>query len=424
MMKSIQLLRYRIGLLMILSLCWSITFGQSPIAQGKPKWLGNIYSSAQVTDFTEYWNQVTPENAGKWGSVEGTRDVFNWGQLDAAYALAKDNGFPFRFHVLFWGSQQPGWIATLSNEEQLEEINEWMDAVAERYPEIDYLEVVNEPLHAPPSGLTSGNYSKALGGGGVTGWDWILEAFRLSREKFPNAQLMINDYNIVGSTSETTRYLRIIELLQEQNLIDAIGVQAHAFSTTGDEEVIKSNLDALAATGLPIIATEMDIDGGTNASNDDQLQLEEYQRIFPVFWEHPSVIGATLWGWRPGLWRNDEAAYLVRSNGSERPALEWLRSYVENKTVFEFGTVLSAANKSQIKVYPNPITTHSFELITDQSFIRLDLLNLFGQQVYTQGSVNSGSQTIVLDKSLSSGVYLLRLQSEQDDVFIKRLIIK
>ena len=84
MMKSIQLLRYRIGLLMILSLCWSITFGQSPIAQGKPKWLGNIYSSAQVTDFTEYWNQVTPENAGKWGSVEGTRDVFNWGQLDAA----------------------------------------------------------------------------------------------------------------------------------------------------------------------------------------------------------------------------------------------------------------------------------------------------------------------------------------------------
>ncbi len=409
---------------MVVSLSCSIAFGQNPIAQGKPKWLGNIYSSAQVNEFTEYWNQVTPENAGKWGSVEGTRDVFNWGQLDAAYALAKDNGFPFRFHVLFWGSQQPNWIATLSNEEQLEEIHEWMDAVAERYPDIDYLEVVNEPLHAPPSGLTAGNYAKALGGGGVTGWDWIIEAFRLSREKFPNAKLMINDYNIVGSSSETTRYLRIIELLQEQDLIDAIGVQAHAFSTTGDEEVIKTNLDALAATGLPIIATEMDIDGGTNASNDDQQQLDDYKRIFPVFWEHPSVIGVTLWGWRPGLWRNDQAAYLVRSNGSERPALEWLRTYVENKTVFEFGTVLSSEKKSGLIVYPNPVIAHSFKLITDRQIERLDLLNLFGQKVYTHGLLTVGTQTITLDQSIASGVYLMRIKPDQGDVIIQRLIIK
>ena len=44
-----------------------------PIAEGKEKWLGNIYSSPQIENFTSYWNQVTPENAGKWESVEGTR---------------------------------------------------------------------------------------------------------------------------------------------------------------------------------------------------------------------------------------------------------------------------------------------------------------------------------------------------------------
>lgn len=36
---------------------------------------------------------MTPENAGKWGSVESTRDTMNWGQLDTAYTLAKTNGF-------------------------------------------------------------------------------------------------------------------------------------------------------------------------------------------------------------------------------------------------------------------------------------------------------------------------------------------
>src|SRR5690349_12739904 len=79
----------------------------APLASGQSKFLGSVYSTSQIVNFTTYFNQVTPENAGKWGSVEGTRNVMNWTELDAAYALAKSNGFPFRFHVLVWGNQQP-----------------------------------------------------------------------------------------------------------------------------------------------------------------------------------------------------------------------------------------------------------------------------------------------------------------------------
>ena len=36
--------------------------------------------------------------------------------------------------------------------------------------------------------------------------------------------------------------------------------------------------------------------------------------------------GATLWGWKEGdIWR--KKAYLVRDDGSVRPALEWLMEY-------------------------------------------------------------------------------------------------
>jgi hypothetical protein len=35
-----------------------------------------------------------------------------------------------------------------------------------------------------------------------------------------------------------------------------------------------------------------------------------------------------LWGWRPGLWRDTEMAYLQDTDGTERPALQWLRHYV------------------------------------------------------------------------------------------------
>lgn len=45
------------------------------------KFLGNIVDSS-TTNYTKYWNQVTPENSGKWESVEPNRDSYNWSKLD------------------------------------------------------------------------------------------------------------------------------------------------------------------------------------------------------------------------------------------------------------------------------------------------------------------------------------------------------
>ena len=96
------------------------------------KYLGNIsrdLSSSNITqtpdNWLSYWNQVTPSNAGKWGFVEGQRDVMRWDGLDKAYQLAKDNGLKFKQHTLIWGNQQPTWMDNLSVEEQLVEIEEF-----------------------------------------------------------------------------------------------------------------------------------------------------------------------------------------------------------------------------------------------------------------------------------------------------------
>ncbi|MCW3109622.1 MAG: xylanase [Segetibacter sp.] len=305
-----------------------------PIATGKPKFLGCAYSPAQKVNFAAYFNQVTPENDGKWGVVEAARDVMNWAGLDSAYKLAKHNGFPFKMHTLVWGNQQPAWIETLPPAEQLEEIKEWFAAVAARYPAIDIIEVVNEPINDPPNstGNGGGNYINALGGSGTTGYDWIINSFKLARQYFPvTTKLWINEFNIVNSPSRTQQYLEIINLLKGQNLIDGVGVQAHAFSTTASSETITTNLNTLSTTGLPLYATELDIDGST-----DQVQLDAYKRIFPLFWEHAAVKGVTLWGYRPGHWRTAQRAYIVQENGIERPAMVWLKEYVANTTPITF----------------------------------------------------------------------------------------
>ena len=82
-----------------------------PLAEGKARFLGGIFRlNSTNPNLEKYWNQVVPENSGKWGSVEVTRDEMNWGNLDNAYKLAQTQGFPFRYHVLIWGNQQPSWM--------------------------------------------------------------------------------------------------------------------------------------------------------------------------------------------------------------------------------------------------------------------------------------------------------------------------
>lgn len=300
-----------------------------PLADGLDKFLGCSYGADSKTNFADYWNQVTPENAGKWGSVEATRDVMSWTSLDEAYNVAMNNGFIFKHHVLVWGSQQPSWIATLDSAEQRAELEEWFSAVANRYPGIKLVEVVNEPLHQPPDDAHEGKYIKALGGAGKTGWDWIIEAFRMARAIFADSvKLMINEYNIMNSTTNTDEYLKIIKLLQADTLIDAIGFQGHGFSHNATNETILRNIDTLASTGLPIYVTELDVDGLT-----DLQHVNGYMRLFPLFWEHPAIKGITLWGFRPGMWRTDQGAYLIDSEGNERPAMLWLRAYLKGNFV-------------------------------------------------------------------------------------------
>jgi endo-1,4-beta-xylanase len=297
---------------------------QPPLAVGSAKYLGMVCCGSQRPFLENYFNQITPENAGKWGSVEAVRDEYVWTGVDEALALAEEHGFPFRFHVLLWGSQQPAWIASLPPEEQLTEIREWFEAVNERYgARIDFLEVANEFDNQPPTAENEGNYVEALGGAGVTGFDWVVTAFRMAREVFPpNVQLMLNEYSVINTQERTDLYIQLVQTLLQEDLIDAIGEQGHAFSTTGAVEPLVERINQLGTTGLPLYITEMDIDGPP------PQQLIDYQRLFPPIWENPNVQGVTLWGYRPGMWREEQEATLVYENGAEKPALRWLKGYL------------------------------------------------------------------------------------------------
>jgi endo-1,4-beta-xylanase len=341
--------------------------GHSQLAKGKSKFLGNAVSNGLWwPSFTTYWNQVTPGNAGKWESVEGAMDNYTWGPLDTIYDSAFVNNFKYKHHCLVWGNQQPSWIASVDTATQRAQVEEWIRLVGERYTYAYFVDVVNEPFHAVPS------YSNALGGSGKTGWDWVITAFQYARHYLiKGVKLILNEYNVLQDNTVTTNFLNLIDTLRVRGLIDGIGIQGHYFEFKGPGysypvNTLKANLQRLTATGLPVYISEFDINEPV-----DSAQLANYKIYFPLFWEEPGVKGITLWGYVQGdMWKQD--AYLVRSNGTERPALQWLRKYVcipfPTQVISPSGTTGEPRNPTLIWHSSASATSYRVQVSTGSTF--------------------------------------------------------
>jgi len=318
---------------MILLLLFSIeppSASSQQMSTNKDKFLGAGTSSPVWRNFYQYWNQVTPGNDGKWGSVSYAQGQYNWTNLDAIYNYAMNLGLLYKHHTLVWGSQQPAWISGLDTASQRVAVEDWIRRVGQRYPKMNFVDVVNEPLHQPPP------YMSALGGSGSTGWDWVIRAFQWARQYCDTSvKLILNEYGVLGDNSAATNYINIINILKNRGLIDGIGVQGHYFEfrshigvTIGyymnDLNNIKSNLNRFTATGLPVYITEYDIDEPV-----DSNQVAEYKIYFPILWSNPGVNGITFWGYiQNDVWTSYPNTYLLYSDGRERPAMQWLRTYV------------------------------------------------------------------------------------------------
>jgi len=280
------------------------------------KFCGNISTDRQVDptglSFVKHWDQLTPENAGKWGSVQSSASgAFNWATLDTFYAHAEQNGIIFKEYTLVWGAGNPVGAQVDGA------VENWIKAICERYPKVALIDVVNEP---PPH--TTPTFTATLSVGETGSYPWITKSFKLARKYCGNAVLILNDYNNIEYASQQSHFIDIVKDIQAAGApIDAIGAQAHyAYQFTASQ--IQTNLDTLyAQTGLPIYITEYDVGKALDAE-----QLDIISSQFPVFWNASYVRGVTMWGWISGhTWIANSG--LVNGT-TPRPAMTWLMGYL------------------------------------------------------------------------------------------------
>jgi endo-1,4-beta-xylanase len=232
----------------------------------------------------------------------------------------------------------------------LQRLHDHIQTVVGRYKgKIDSWDVVNEALNEDGT-LRQSPWMK------IIGEDYIIKAFQYAHEADPKVQLNYNDYNLETQAKRKGAIVLVKKLQAAGVPIAVVGDQGHLHLDRPSIEDEEATVTELAAAGVKVAITELDIDVLPSASGltadvslniqgnpklnpyakglpDDvqQALAKRYGDLFAVYWKHRDVINrVTFWGvtdgdsWLNGWPVRGRSSYplLFDRNGKPKPAFE------------------------------------------------------------------------------------------------------
>jgi endo-1,4-beta-xylanase len=272
-----------------------------------------------LTPEYEFMPQELIDDAGNFTFEKGDRVV----------AFAEAHNLPVYGHMLVWHFVTRKWLfedpngKPLPREKALANLKTYIDGVAGHYRgRIRAWDVVNEAISD-----NDGEFLRVTPALRAIGPDYIEKAFEFAHAADPAAALYYNDYNI-EQPPKLEKTLRLVRALQAKGVrLDAVGIQGHWLVNWPPTGMIEKGIDALAATGVKVMITEMDVDPLPREVNGaDMTQVEKganpypnglppemqeklakrYAGIVAAIVRHRSVTMLSFWGTHDGRsWLND-----------------------------------------------------------------------------------------------------------------------
>jgi len=219
--------------------------------------------------------------------------------------FCQKNGIHMRGHVIIWHNQTPAWFFR----ENFDENGEYVDAKTMEYRVESYIKQVFDFLNFNYPGVvdaydivneaievvggedfydnSTGWYTRKYYDGGansyydIFGPDYVFKSFRLARKyALPTTKLVYNDYCtfVTKPISKRDAVVKLLGLLQKEDLVDAIGMQSYINPEESVEEYLEA-IDVYQKTGLEIQITELTI--RTKETDDwEDYQNEQYGQLF------------------------------------------------------------------------------------------------------------------------------------------------
>ncbi len=290
----------------------------------------------------DQFNIITPENELKPDSVLDVPTSRKLAQqdetaaavhFDAAKSLlnfARDNGLKMHGHVLVWHSQTPeaffheGYDAKkpfVTREVMLGRLENYIKGVME-YMEKNYpgvivsWDVVNEAIDDSTNWLRKSNWYK------VVGEDFVARAFELARKYAPEGTLLYyNDYN-TAMTGKLNGIIRLLNTLIPEGNIDGYGFQMHHSVGFPSMQLIKTAVENIAALGIKLRVSEMDIGVDNRTETSFRKQAEKYGQIMRLLLRCSDQFEAVqVWGLSDRMsWRSASYPLLFDASLNPKPA--------------------------------------------------------------------------------------------------------
>ncbi|AES62756.2 glycosyl hydrolase family 10 protein [Medicago truncatula] len=224
-------------------------------------------------------------NEMKWYSTERFQGQENYTIPDAMMKFAKENGISVRGHTVFWDDEtfQPKWVKFLSPEELRKAAAKRIRSVVSRYRgQLIAWDVVNENVHYHFFENKLGENASPI---------YYSTAYHLD----PEIKMFMNEFNTIESSGDRVvsppNYIRKLKEIQRfpgtAGISLAIGVQGHFRLGRPNYAYMRSSLDLLGATGLPIWLTETSVNPQPN-------QAEYLEDVLREAYSHPAVQGIII----------------------------------------------------------------------------------------------------------------------------------
>ncbi|XP_022725061.1 uncharacterized protein LOC111281644 [Durio zibethinus] len=248
-----------------------------------------LTNTAYQNWFTSRFRFTTFEDEMKWYSTEGSPGHEDYLSADALLRFAKEHNIAVRGHNVVWDDPkyQPGWLYSLSPTALSKAVAKRINSIMSRYKgQLISWDVVNENLHFSFFERKLGMQASAT-------------FYKLAQATDGTVPLFLNDYNTIEDSrdgaSTPAKYLQKLREIQafpgNRNVRMGIGLEAHF--NTPNLPYMRASIDTLAATGLPIWLTELDVQNSPN-------QAKYLDQVLKEAHSHPKVDGIVMWAaWKP-----------------------------------------------------------------------------------------------------------------------------
>mgnify|MGYP006428599315 CR=1 FL=1 len=107
-------------------------------------------------------------------------------------------------------------------------------------------------------------------------------------------------------------------------------------------------------------------------------------------------------------------------------SVNWQKIDVNNvRDLYRYDTVLSAGDyerKISVDIYPNPAQDHFF-IKSNRQLNQITIHDLSGKKIFKKSKDLTESNPIDISK-LKTGIYLLQMETDQENVIIRKIIKK